>query len=92
MGTRREKSKPQRAVLNKQLDTAKVQEKEKDENLIQLGKFFYSLAGMTYAGAVLTFIVDLDNGNTPALLTALVSLVALASVGWIFVKRGNIKR
>ena len=69
-----------------------VRVKEKNENLIQLGKFFYSLAGMTYAGAVLTFIIDLNEDNTSALLVALVSLVLLAYVGWLFVKRGNIKK
>jgi len=93
---RREKNKPQQSQTNRQLvyehQQTEVSAKEKNDNLIQLGKFFYSLAGMTYAGAVLTFIVDFNEDNTLALLTALVSLVLLASVGWLFVKRGNIKK
>jgi len=96
MSKRREKNKPQQSQTNRQLvyehQQTEVSAKEKNDNLIQLGKFFYSLAGMTYAGAVLTFIVDFNEDNTLALLTALVSLVLLASVGWLFVKRGNIKK
>ena len=92
MSARRERGKSQKPQLNKQLAQMEVRVKEKNENLIQLGKFFYSLAGMTYAGAVLTFIIDLNEDNTSALLVALVSLVLLAYVGWLFVKRGNIKK
>ena len=79
-------------MLNKQLEQTQVHSKEKNENLIQLGKFFYSLAGLTCAGAVLTFIVDYNEDNTSALCIALVSLVLLAYVGWLLVKRGNIKK
>ena len=89
MSKRWEKSKPQQPQLNRQLEQSALVVKEKNENLIQLGKFFYSLAGMTYAGAVLTFVVDYNENNTSALLIALLSLVLLASVGWLFVKRGN---
>ena len=46
MSSRREKRKPQ-ATINRQLEQPEVVPTEKDDNLIQLGKFFYSLAGMT---------------------------------------------
>lgn len=91
MSRRREKNKPQNTI-NRQLEQPVVTEKEKNDNLIQLGKFFYSLAGMTYAGAVLTFVVNFNRANTNALLMASLGMVVLASVGWLIVKRGNIKK
>ena len=47
---------------------------------------------MTYAGVVLTFVVNFNRVNTNALLMASLGMVVLASVGWLIVKRGNIKK
>lgn len=91
MSTRREKSKPQNTI-NRQLATAVEREKERNDNLIQLGKFFYSLAGMTYAGAILTRLVDFKESDAMAIYWGVLATVLLAVFAWYFVKFGNIKR
>ena len=92
MNARRDKQKQQANQLNKQLEQAQSKVKEKDDNLIQLGKFFYSLAGMTYAGAVLTIIIGRDYYNSTEILWSVMLFFALIILAWITVKRGNIKK
>lgn len=91
MSSRREKRKPQ-ATINRQLEQPEVVPTEKDDNLIQLGKFFYSLAGMTYAGIVLTVLIDYDDYKVRTLAYGSLATVLLAVLAWILVKRGNIKK
>ena len=91
MSTRREKNRP-RNTLNKQIEQPEPREKERDDNLIQLGKFFYSLAGMTYAGAILTRLVDFKESDAMAIYWGVLATVLLAVFAWYFVKFGNIKR
>ena len=92
MNARREKNKQPQNLLNKQLEQAQVKVKEKNDNLIQLGKFFYSLAGMTYAGAVLTIIIGRDFYNSTEIIWSVVLFFVLIVLAWITVKRGNIKK
>ena len=94
MNVRKDKQKEQRTQLNKQLENMQKANmpKEKNDNLIQLGKFFYSLAGMTYAGAVLDFVWNIDKARQMELWMAIAGFLGLAWAGWLFVKRGNIKR
>ena len=66
--------------------------KEKDDNLIQLGKFFYSLAGMTYAGVILTVLIDFDVNRVEALYWGTLAMALLTILAWKLVKLGNIKR
>ncbi len=93
MSKRREKAKPQN-TLNQQLEAIQDanRPKEKDDNLIQLGKFFYSLAGLTYAGALLEYVVHIEEGRTEELLSGLAMFLVMSVTGWILVKRGNIKK
>ena len=88
MSNRREKNKPRNAI-NKQLEH---KEKEKDDKLIQFGKFLYSLSALTYAGVVLTVFVDYDESKADTLLLGLAIMLGLAIVVWLLVKRGNIKK
>ena len=94
MNARRDKQKQQRSQLNSQLEAAQQQQKvkEKNDNLIQLGKFFYSLAGMTYAGAVLTIIIGKDYFKSSEILWSIMLFFSLIILAWITVKRGNLKR
>lgn len=92
MNARREKHKQQISQLNKQLGQPTDKVKEKNDNLIQLGKFFYSLAGMTYAGAVLTIIVGKDYYNSTEILWSVILFFTLTILAWITVKRGNLKK
>ena len=86
--TKKEKNKPRNAI-NKQLE---YKEKEKDDNQIQLGKFFYSLAALTYAGGVLAVFVEYDERKSNILFLGLLVTTALGYLGWRLVKKGNIKR
>ena len=92
MNARRDKQKQQANQLNKQLEPAQSKVKEKNDNLIQLGKFFYSLAGMTYAGAVLTIIIGKEYYNSTEILWSVMLFFTLIILAWITVKRGNIKK
>ena len=66
--------------------------KERDENLIQLGKFFYTLASLTFAGAVLMYLTDFSAEKQSALAVSMAGFFGLAWLGWAVTKRGNIKR
>ena len=88
MTNRREKNKP-RNTLNKHLEP---RVKEKNEGLIQLGKFFYSLSGLTYAGVVLNYIIHFDKDEIVILYIGALAMAVLAITAWILVKRGNIRK
>lgn len=88
MTTRREKNKPKN-TLNHQLEQPEVKVKEKNDNLIQLGKFFYSLAGMTYAGIILAVLIDFETQKVMTLYWGAVATILLAVLAWELVKVGN---
>ena len=98
MTRRRERAKAQN-TMNKQLQAVPQVEaptarqaagtREKDEAFMQLGKFFYSLASLTYAGAVLTTLLDFKVDKTMTLLFATWATVALAILGHTFARRSN---
>ena len=89
MSSRRDKNKPRNSV-SRQLEEPR--EKERDDNLITLGKFFYSLSGLTYAGGLLAKLVDFRYGDLTIIYWSTVATVILAVIAWILVKFGNIKR
>ena len=92
MNARRDRLKRQQNnQLNKQLEQPLEKVKEKNDDLIQLGKFFYSLAGMTYAGAVLTIIIGKDYHNSKEIIWSVVLFFSLIILAWLTVKRGNLK-
>jgi len=67
-------------------------EKTKDENKIQLGKFFYSLSGMVFAGVILTIFMNYDESKNNTLLLGFAAMLVLGIIAWTLVKRGNIKK
>ena len=89
MSSRRDKNKPRNSV-SRQLEEPR--EKERDDNLITLGKFFYSLSGLTYAGIILTKVIDFRYGDAEILYWSIIATVILAVIAWFLVKVGNIKR
>ena len=91
MSSRREKRKPQNTI-NRQLEQPEVVPTEKNDNLIQLGKFFYSLAGMTYAGVVLTVLIDFREYKVETLYWGIFATVLFVILAWHLVKIGNIKK
>ena len=91
MSSRREKRKPQNTI-NRQLEQPEVVPTEKNDNLIQLGKFFYSLAGMTYAGVVLAVLMDYRYYKAMTLYWGAVAMIVLSVSAWILIKIGNNKK
>lgn len=96
MTKRRERAKAQSQggtpapQISKQLDAAPLKpQREKDDNLIQLGKFFYSLAGLTYGGAVLGMALEFDIDKVPTFLLGMWAMISQAVLGYKFVKKGN---
>ena len=91
MSNRREKNKPQNTI-NKQLEQPEPMEKERNDNWIQLGKFVYSLAGMTYAGGILAKLVDYEPSDAMTLYWGILATFLLIVFAWHLVRFGNIKR
>lgn len=90
MSSRREKRKPQNTI-NRQLEQPEVVPTEKNDNLIQLGKFFYSLAGMTYASAILAELLEHSSYKPETLYWGVLTTVLLTGIAWILIKIGNKK-
>ena len=88
MSNRRQKAKPQNTI-NRQLEQPMVQVREKDENLIQLGKFFYTLASLTYGSAFLGLILNYAPEKSFLLLLSTIGFLILMLSAWMLVKRGN---
>ena len=47
---------------------------------------------MTFAGAILTVLLDYQEDKLIILVSSVVLMLLLAVMGWIFIKRGNIKK
>lgn len=92
MTRRREKNKPQ-PQTNKQLAVQQetAPSREKDENLIELGKFFYGLAQLVFGGGVLGIVLDFVPEKVLDLVLSFVGTVMLAVTAWVFIKLGNKK-
>lgn len=90
MTSRRDKQKAQRAQLNKQLEPTEVKPKEKDEAMIQLGKFFFNLAQLVFGGVILTNIFEMEYGTSDKIFVASIAILLFVVLGWILIKRGNI--
>lgn len=98
MTRRRERAKAQH-TMNKQLQAAPQVEaptarqaagtREKDEALMQLGKYFFGLSQLTFGGAVLTTVLDYESEKVSILLNGLWSTAALAVFGYTLVKYGT---
>ncbi len=98
MTRRRERAKAQN-TMNKQLQAAAPVETpavrpaasttEKDEALMQLGKYFFGLSQLTFGGAVLTTVLDFESEKVSILLNGLWSTAALAAFGYTLVKYGT---
>ena len=66
-----------------------MKEKEKNESLIELGKYFYNLSGLVFGGVILTILLDFKEDKVPLLFAGLIAMVLTAMAGWVLIKRGN---
>ena len=98
MTRRRERAKAQN-TMNKQLQAAAPVETptarpaasttEKDEALMQLGKYFFGLSQLVFGGGVLGVVFDFSPEKTIDLAVSLVVTAMLATFGWALIKRSN---
>ena len=92
MSKRREKNKPQQPQLNKQLEPQKIAPpKERNESLVELGRFFYDLGKLVFGSDVLTILLNYDDYKSDLLIVGIVVMVLCFILGWILIKRGNKK-
>ena len=91
MSTRRERAKAQRTQLNKQLETHKKRQDEKNDNLIELGKYFYTLSSLTFGGAILTVLLEYEEERKSTLLASIIVMTIFGIIGWLLIQRGNLK-
>jgi hypothetical protein len=78
--------------MNSQLEAVTERPMEKDPNLIELGKLFYTLASLVFGGAILTVLLDYEDRKFPILVSSILFMVILVLVGWTLIRRGNIKK
>ncbi len=92
MNARRDKAKQQRNQLNQQLEAMAVKpRKEKDEFVIEVGKFFLDLAKLTFAGVFLTAIMDVSIDMMKVIRWCAIVIAILAALGFILLRKGTTK-
>lgn len=94
MSTRREKLKRQRLS---QAAIAQVNEKEKCRNeknefIVEVGKFFVDLAKLTFAGVFLTAVMDISLDMVEVMKWGLAVILAFAVLGFVVLKLGYGKK
>ena len=91
MSSRRERAKAQASQRIKQLVAIASKPKERKEPVVELGKFFVDLAKLTFAGVILTVLLDYKSDKMPLLIAGLVALVMFVTFGYQIIKYGNRK-
>ena len=66
-----------------------IDKKEKNNNLIELGKYFYNLSSLVFGGVILAVLLDFEEDKLPLLLAGFVAMILTAITGWLLIKRGN---
>ena len=89
MSTRRERVKAQASQHNKQLVAIANKPKERKEPVVELGKFFVDLAKLTFAGVILTVLLDYKSDKMPLLIAGLVALFMFVTFGYQIIRYGN---
>lgn len=63
-----------------------------NRNLYEFGKFCYQLAGYTYAGLVLTVVLDIASYGRQFLTFGLLLVVSFALMGMIIIYMSNLNK
>jgi hypothetical protein len=89
MSTRRKRVKVQASQHNKHLVAIANKPKERKEPVVELGKFFVDLAKLTFAGVILTVLLDYKSDKMPLLIAGLVALFMFVTFGYQIIRYGN---
>lgn len=93
MNARKDKQKQERARLNSQLEpVGDKTKKEKNEFVIELGKYFLDISKLTFGGMFLSAIMDVTFDMDRLIRVCAVVITFLAIFGLILIKYGNKKR
>ena len=86
MTKRREKAKAQATQLSKQL--AIQVKKEKDESLVESGKYYLDLSKLIFA---IVCLMDFSKEKSLILILGFLGMLIFYFIGMTFIKRGNLK-
>ena len=91
MTTRREKSKPQKPQLNKQLEAMQAEEpKVKDQSIaFEAGKFCLDIAKLVFGGVILAGIMQQGIEFNSLFLTGLGVVLLFVVFGFYLIKRSK---
>ena len=96
MTTRREKSKPQKPQLNKQLEAAQTEQKPvgKEDHSIafEAGKFCLDIAKLVFGGVILAGIMQQGIEFNSLFLTGLGVVLLFVAFGFYLIKKSNKKK
>jgi hypothetical protein len=92
MTTRREKSKPQKPQINKQLEAAQTEkpERREDHNIaFEAGKFCLDIAKLVFGGVILAGIMQQGIEFNSLFLTGLGVVLLFVVFGFYLIKKSN---
>ncbi len=94
MTTRREKSKPQKPQLNKQLEPMAEQQKPKEDQSIALeaGKFCLDIAKLVFGGVILAGIMQQGIEFNSLFITGLGVVLLFVVFGFYLIKKSKNRR
>ena len=89
MTTRREKSKPQKPQLNKQLGAANTEQKEEQGIAFEAGKFCLDIAKLVFGGVILAGIMQQGIEFNSLFLTGLGVVLLFVAFGFYLIKKSK---
>ncbi len=90
MSTRREKSKAQAPLLNKQLTTVTEQKPKEDHSIaFEAGKFCLDIAKLVFGGVLLASIMQQDIDFNSLFLTGLGVVLLFVAFGFYLIKKSK---
>lgn len=91
MTSRREKSKPQKPQLNKQLEAIETEQKPKDNQSVALeaGKFCLDIAKLVFGGVILAGIMQQGIEFNSLFITGLAVVLLFVVFGFYLIKKSK---
>ena len=89
MTTRREKSKPQKPQINKQLEAANTDQKQEQSIAFEAGKFCLDIAKLVFGGVILAGIMQQGIEFNSLFLTGLAVVLLFVAFGFYLIKKSK---
>ena len=90
MSTRREKAKPQKPQLNKQMDAPLTEQHADDQSIaFEMGKFCLDIAKLVFGGVILAGIMQQGIEFNSLFLTGLGVVLLFVSFGFYLIKKSK---